>query len=504
MRATAAHPLVRKSRAWLPGWPSMPDLFFASVMLALFGKATVWQALLGDGDTGWHVRVGQIVLRAGQVPMRDPFSFSRPGAPWFAWEWLSEVILARLHSWQGLAAVAAVAVLAVCFWSAALFCWMLRRGSVIWLAALATLAAVSASSVHFLARPHIFSLLLLVPALWIVDEDRRAQSPLLWLLVPLAALWANLHGGFAGWLANLILLVAATLLERDWPAARRYGLLALLSSAATLLNPYGPRLHQHIAAYLSSPWILDHVQEFQSPRIRAENMLVFALLLVAALALTARPASGRSFDTLLVLFWGLAALRSARHIPWFATVAAPVIASACTRWWARYAQTTSTRSAIRIFWDAGIDLGRRARFTAWLPVLGCLSLLICFPRQDLTDFPSERFPVDLISRNADLLTATPRILTTDQWADYLIYRFHPSTRVFFDGRSDFYGPEIGQDYEALLDADRSWRAIMTRYQFSAAFLPLHWPLSQLLEQEPGWRVVARDSQAILLLHDAAP
>ncbi len=31
------------------------------------------------------------------------------------------------------------------------------------------------------------------------------------------------------------------------------------------------------------------------------------------------------------------------------------------------------------------------------------------------------------------------IFTFDQWGDYLIYRLYPRTRVFIDGRSDFYG-----------------------------------------------------------------
>jgi hypothetical protein len=39
---------------------------------------------------------------------------------------------------------------------------------------------------------------------------------------------------------------------------------------------------------------------------------------------------------------------------------------------------------------------------------------------------------------------------------------------------------------------------MARYGFSVALLPLDWPLGRLLEREPGWRVVYRDRQAVLL------
>jgi len=113
--------------------------------------------------------------------------------------------------------------------------------------------------------------------------------------------------------------------------------------------------------------------------------------------------------------------------------------------------------------------------------------------------------VEAVARNADRLTGgdpshvpPPRVLAPDQWADYLIYRLYPRARVFFDGRSDFYGPAAGDDYRTLLGAGPAWGQVMARYGFSVALLPLDWPLGRILEREPGWRVVYRDRQAVLL------
>ena len=91
----------------------------------------------------------------------------------------------------------------------------------------------------------------------------------------------------------------------------------------------------------------------------------------------------------------------------------------------------------------------------------------------------------------------PRVLTSDQWADYLIYRLYPQQRVFFDGRSDFFGPAIGSDYRKLLAGERPWRELLDRYQFDLALLPRDWALSTALEREPGWRQVYQDSVAVL-------
>jgi len=171
--------------------PSLPDLLFALMLVALFGKPNGWQSLLGDGDTGWHIRTGDYILAHGAVPAQDIFSFSRPGQPWFAWEWLSDVIFAQCHRFWGLEGVAVLGGLLVCLSAALLFAWLLRRGTGAGIALGVTLAAASAASVHYLARPHLFSLVLLIAGLWLLDEDRREPTYWLWTLVPMAAWWAN-------------------------------------------------------------------------------------------------------------------------------------------------------------------------------------------------------------------------------------------------------------------------------------------------------------------------
>jgi len=481
------------------------DWFFLFLMLAAFGRPQSWQSLLADGDTGWHIRTGELILQTGVVPQHDPFSFSRAGEPWFAWEWLCDTSFAFLYRWHGLAAVVALSGAVLALAAAALLCWLLRRGTGLAIAVAVTLATVSASSVHYLARPHIFTMLFLTLALWTLDEDRRKPTRMVWSLIPLSALWANLHGGFVAWLAVLGLAAGASGVARD-RRLRRHATLFVLCSAATLANPYGWHLHQHISRYLSSSWILDNVQEFQSPRIRSENLVVFAVLLLLGVALASRTlARRRWFEGLLVLFWAFAALRSARHVPLFVLAAAPVIASELAFSWERAARTASPKAAARVLWELSQDLGKSWRITAWTPGFACLAVWFTWMPARLNDFPEARFPVRALARNLDRLQPAgtmPRILTSDQWADYLIFHLYPRQRVFFDGRSDFYGPAVGNDYAALLSAGRNWRPILHRYGFQMALLPLDWPLGAILETDPGWRLVYRDKVSVLLVRNA--
>ena len=495
-------PLCDRPIAWARrlALPSLPDLFFAALLLALFGRVDSWQALLFDGDAGWHIQTGQLILQSRTVPHHDPFSFSRPDQTWFAWEWLADVVFALFHTWGGLQMVAAFTVVALCASGTILLCWMLRRDAGLWISLAVTLAAISASTIHYLARPHLFSLLFFPLALWILDEDRRRASRRVWVLVPLSALWANLHGGFAAWLATLAVLSLVSAASRNWTALRRYGSVTVACAAATLLNPYGWRLHAHIAAYLRSSWILDNVQEFQSPRIRDENMLVFAVLLLAGVALSSRLLARRQwFEGMLVLVWALAALRSARHVPLYAVVSAPAIACELSVWWAARALRSRPRSVARVLWDAGQEMGRSRRLTWWAAALGALALWLALPQPPIGDFPGSRFPVAAVSANRGRLTPSARVLTSDQWADYLIFQLYPRQRVFFDGRSDFYGPALGADYQVLLSAAPQWPAVLARYRFDTALLPFDWPLGSILEHDPGWDLIYRDRIARLFV-----
>src|SRR4051812_26824557 len=82
--------------------PSLADFAFLMPLGFLFGRMNGAKSLLGDCDTGWHIRTGEWIIANGWVPMRDIFSYSKPGAPWFAWEWLSDVLMARINALGGL------------------------------------------------------------------------------------------------------------------------------------------------------------------------------------------------------------------------------------------------------------------------------------------------------------------------------------------------------------------------------------------------------------------
>ncbi len=502
-----------EDRAAAAGWrrwlaPSFSDWLFIFLIVWLFVAPDAgWERLLRDGDTGWHIRTGETILHTRTAPRTDPFSFTKPGAPWYAWEWLSDVLFAAAFRGLGLKGVVLAAGVLI-----ALFGTLLVRFA-LWLGAncLAALAfgllGAGAASVHYLARPHVFTLVLVVVALWLLERDRLRPGPAVWWLVPATAAWANLHGGFLALPALLAVAAAGTALEgltgaRPRPEARRLALRYLLllagCGAASLANPYGWELHRHIAAYLRSDWIRDNIMEFQSPSFRAENVLQFEILLFSGLMAAAGLLQrGRAVEAGWILLWAHLSLASVRHIPIFVAVAAPVTAAEASRLWRRCARRAAAGSPARMLERIGADWGGGFRRTSVWPALAVLALAgsgASFKWPE--NFPASEFPVTLAGRHGPRI-ASARIFTDDGWADYLLFRFHPRQRVFFDGRSDFYGPEIGNQYIALRQGAPNWRELLDRHQIDLVLIPKDWPLASLLLAAPEWHRLDADERGAL-------
>src|SRR4051812_22540109 len=154
--------------------PSLTDFAFLVPMAFLFGRMDGVKTLLSDCDTGWHIRTGEWILAHGWVPMRDVFSFSKPGAPWYAWEWLSDILLARLSAIGGLQAVVMFSILLLSLTFAGLFLLVRRKANPI-LAIGVTMLAAAASSIHWLARPHLFTLFFLVLFYAALEQVREGR-----------------------------------------------------------------------------------------------------------------------------------------------------------------------------------------------------------------------------------------------------------------------------------------------------------------------------------------
>ncbi|HTM50238.1 MAG TPA: hypothetical protein VL285_16210 [Bryobacteraceae bacterium] len=487
---------------------SLVTLFYCLFLFAGYGK------LFRDSDAGWHIRTGESILSTRELPTTDPYSFTRQGRPWFAWEWGSDALTGVAYRAAGLSGVAWLygMVIAAGVWFWFRLTWLV--GGDFLIACLLAAPLLSTTNIHWLARPHVLSWLLFLAALAGAElASGRPVRPRHTLAVAaLTALWANLHASF--FFAPLICLIYGAGhalrpviwdLDRreEWRKARWFGLAATVSAAASLVNPYGWQLHRHLFDYLTDAELMARIGEFQSFNFHAEGAFQIVLtlgiaMLGAALALGQKQL-GRFLLAAALIY---AALRSARGLPLVALALLPMANAGIAKGLAAASGLRPTvRRAIQSFlaYSAGLR-AHDSRFSglALAPVFAILmfGMLRAPGIAAHTGFPPDQFPV-AAAAEVDRLPASARILAPDKFGGYLIYRFEGRRKVFFDGRSDLYGSDFLKQYARLTQLRPGWRAQLDEFGFTHALLPNDYSLLPALEAL-GWKQLYRDGTATLL------
>jgi hypothetical protein len=498
--------------------PSIGDFAWLLPILFLFVRMNGARTLLGDGDTGWHIRTGEWILAHGQVPRQDIFSFTRPDQTWYAWEWLSDVLMGWSHQVGGMQAVVLGAIALICLTFALLYRLVRRKCGSALIAFVLTAVAAAGSSIHWLARPHLFTMLFLVIFYSILEGGRMR---LLFILPVAAAIWTNLHGGF---LAGILLICAyaggesicalaarrsedrRAAIGRSW----RYGLAALACLAASFINPYGWRLHAHLIRFLTNPAYFQNIAEFTSISFRHPLAPFFELMLLLAAAAAFWSVVQRRFIPFLLLAgYTHLALLSIRNIPLFMIVAVPPVGLALAEWLRHLQEETAGSLSYRVF--RGFDsLSRRLTAADAGPhwhIAGPAAILVLgatmyghapSPRFQ-AEYDSGLYPVAALAALRD----SDRVFASDTWGGYLIYRRYPA-KVFVDGRSDFYGPAFETEYAEVLGVRYNWESTLAKHGVDTVLLAADAPLSSVLKASHNWRAVYDDGVAIVFRAAVTP
>lgn len=506
---------VPRLEHFAPLIPTLSDLAFLLPILILFWSTTGVGWLLTDSDTGWHIRTGEWILQNGRVPTVDMFSFTKTGQPWIAWEWLSDVIMALAHHKGGLAGVVWVAMLVLGITSVCVYKSAVEECGQRFIAIALAWLAMSASTIHWLARPHLATPLIVAVFCRILNSVERKQNPArLWSLPLLTILWANLHGGFFVGIALICtyaigagtkeLLLGSR--QNVGVRSRKYLLAAAACALASLLNPYGYHLHIHIAQYVGSSFYFARISEFQSIDFHSFTAAYFETLLMLAIGAAVWHLRCRRFThALLLLSWSHLALFSARNIPIFAVVAVPGISVAVREWLNSKFWSRSFKGSLREL-ESGVEViaeryHGRTRHLAPCFALLVFAVLLAHPGHGMVlraEFDKRRFPVDAAGFLSEQHLVSPISLYSSwQWGGYLIYRLWPSLRVFDDGRTDFYGPGFVNEGLQAWDANPDWSRILDRYQVNAVLLPVDSALASVMRERHDWKPVYQDGVALL-------
>jgi hypothetical protein len=481
--AHASHaPLPAGATASAADWSALLPVLTAAIVYVVV--LIVGSKLLNDPDSFWHLTVGQWIVENGSVPRADTYSFTKPGAPWVAKEWLSQVLFAiswEFAGWTGMVLLAAGAF--------ALTFGVFVRALLRYLTPMPVVAFASITFLlaapHALARPHMLALPVMVAFLAglvrAVDEDRL---PSLWLL-PLMVLWANLHGGFT---FGLVLTAACALdaVVRAPPVHRNrtfvgwfaFGLLVL---AAACITPYGPESILVTARILGMGSSLSIISEWAPANFGQISGLEVVMLLGIGIVLY------RGFvlpPVRIIIVLGLLhmALSAERNAELFAFLVPLFVAAPL----ARQFPALSTGRTVEI------EPPRYGVLAAAISVLAVLTATMTW----ISSYGPD--PRVSPARAVEALVAADAgpVLNEYAFGGYLI---HAGVPPFIDGRTELYGADfLSQYHEAVRLTDLpGFLAILHRYGIGATLLAPGTPAVAYLDTLPDWKRLHSDPVAVV-------
>jgi hypothetical protein len=279
--------------------------------------------------------------------------------------------------------------------------------------------------------------------------------------------------------------------------AKQIFIAGVLTLLATYCNPYGWRLYAHIYRYLTNRFLIDHIDEFQSPNFHGVAERCFAaLMLIALVALAARTRRLRLSEGLVVLFAVYAGLYAVRNVPisslLLVLVTGPLLEPRMSR----------LRLPLSGFWTRMKHIELNLVGHVW-PIMAAVAAFSIAVNGDnagakhLMDahFGSPRFPVEAVN-HLEQGNAWGPILAPDYWGGYLIYRLYPKTRVVVDDRHDFYGEDFLRDYVTMIRAERGWEKFLLEHDVCCILVPQGSALANILELSKDWKEIYRDDVAV--------
>jgi hypothetical protein len=203
----------------------------------------------------------------------------------------------------------------------------------------------------------------------------------------------------------------------------------------------------------------------------------------------------RIVEPLLVLGLAYASLTSVRHSTIFVVVAAPLIAAELSVYWRSWVARQPRGSTARVLEALSTEKSPAfSRSSVWAAA-GLAAIFVWTPSSQWpANFDGKMFPVEMARRHPEIASA--RIFTTEQWADYLLFRNYPRQRVFYDDRS-LYGEKMFRAVQDLLNGTQGWEATLDHYGTELVLIQPRSALAPRLRESSHWKIIDQDSTAEL-------
>jgi hypothetical protein len=474
----------------------------ALACLAVAALLTLNSSTQADPDLWGHIRFGQDMLTNHKIVQPDTYSYLSGDQLWINHEWLAEAVFALIFNTSGAMGLIILKLLAAMTLACFIYFHLHKCGLAslrIWIIILlvSIMLHIGMGSI----RPHLFTYVCFTALLFIIQQTKREHYKGLWLLVPIFALWANLHGGFLAGVGILALWLIVFTIEYFWqsiPSPRPIQFWTIMTAAfaallATLLTPYGLKLWSFLlkTATVARPEISEWVP-ISLISITGGLYLLLMFLGFAALIFSRK---GRTpFEILAFVLCALLPLLATRHLPLFA-LAMPFltgehIADLCSR-------------RLHLQKDFSIDnngprIIRSAFILAFL--FGSLLLLAAAWNRSLyISVDNRAYPINAV-KILKTIHAKGAMAVDFDWGEYVIWHLGPMVQVSVDGRREtVYSPNRYQQCLNFIFGINDWKAVLRNKDVTMALVKNKSAICNLMNEQKDWILGYSDKVSALFL-----
>jgi hypothetical protein len=486
----------------------------AGLALLLGFTLLTFSPLIADPDLWGHVRFGQDLWETGRIIRPDVYSYLTGGQTWINHEWLAEAIYARLYSLFGSPGLIALNML-VSLGIVGLIYWhLLRRGVMpVGAACIVAFFAMSLRPGLLNVRPQVFTYLLFLLILLVIDAAERGALRWLWAVPPIIALWANLHGGVLAGLGIYLLWGAAHVAAAAW-SERRFRVIleapqpAIVASMiagclALLLNPYGIELVTFLLRTATVP--RPEIADWKPITIGGTwGQLYFAGLLWMLLGLLFSRRERKLALVVVSVCTAILPLLAIRHTPLFA-ISTPLLAG-------EHMADAAVRLVSRRPLARLASAGSRALEVVsggWWLIIALVAALVmaCAALPRLSRISVDPSVADFPARAITMMKASGvagNMATEFNWGEYVLWHLGPQVRVSVDGRREtIYSDAIYRENLDFMNGQGQWARLIDRPETELALVHRHRPVFDLMKQKPGWVLVYQDALCALFAREGS-
>ena len=423
-------------------------------------------------DTWLALVAGREVASSG-LPSSDSLTVLASGSQWTDQQWLGQLALYGLHTLGGLQLALVVHALVLVGTLAAALVAARRLGgsprAVAAVAAAGTLLAPWAWQLR--AQSLVYPLFAAVLAL--LASDARRPSARVLLVLPLLALWANVHGSV---LVGALLATAAGLVALAH--GRRLGAPLVAAPLLALASPYAVELPGYYRTMLFGDELRRYVVEWGWAAPSVTTLPFYGLAALTVWALARRSQRLTWFDRIALAATLLAGISALRSVVWFGLAALILLPGALSS-----GARPARNGRVALVAATGIGLVAAAVAVASVP--------------EAAGRAREQWPA--AAAGAASRDPEARVFASERYADWLLWtRPELRGRVALDARFELHPPgTLGRVSAFYRREGRDWRAIARGYDV-LVLEPSREGLVAALAAEQGMRTVFASDEVVVL------